>query len=306
MVHLRPAGAERYIKDGREAQRYRRWFGDEPGAMLFHRRQDGKQTEDEGQLLLMVLVPESPTYGINTHAAQEAESALNLLVSHGFSNEMDDRVAWVGPNFSASASSLFTLVNREKYLTDAFSGSLTYDLGVSDLEAIDDVSGERVVTAPELDEISLEQLLRTLQPDRVARLQEDESSYGGQDVCSFNSVGGCEIVATYRFPRGVSHVRGIFGRQLTNFKPSQGDGQQTSDQKHLFDFGDSLQQPLDTAPEFAAQSSYSNEGELSEIATSLQHSHSKILIILATDPLGSAISRTLFPSEDPRHAIGAI
>src|SRR5215471_1458304 len=66
------------LKEGREVDRFRERFGNEPGAILFRRRTraDRVRLEDKDGLLLLVLVPESPIYGINLTAGREALSAV--------------------------------------------------------------------------------------------------------------------------------------------------------------------------------------------------------------------------------------
>jgi hypothetical protein len=268
-------------KGGREAEHYRRAFGDQPGAMLFHKR-----SYSNGDLLLLILVPESSTYGLNMHAAIEALSAISILKTMGFSTSPVkdcDNITWIGPNYSASVYGLQNLSQGHPQF-DAFSGSITSSPSIGALKTIDQKScrPNDEVTAPQPDENALAAvwssgILGRGGEDHIVLLQEDESTYGGGSLQS--------DMTTFHFPRGISHIRGIFGNQLTNFKPPSDEGTKSQDALSPFDLADTLQQPLDTAPEFAAQSPYSNEGVLAAIASSIIHLHAEAIVILATDPL---------------------
>ncbi|ADV82189.1 hypothetical protein [Terriglobus saanensis] len=310
-------------KGSREAMHYRRLFGDEPGAMLFHGRPapDGAQNSPVprmgSELLMLLLVPESPTYGLNMHAAVEALSAIDQLKSSfnfstDFSPSTKDGIFWIGPNYSASAAGLYHLAKvKDAQPFYAISGSITSERAISLLKAVRTLkadkssstnSTEDVTTAPS-DRASLEYLLESGligegKRAPVAVLQENESAYGSEDIHLKPSHEGPEI-RTFRYPRGISHVRGLFGKQLTNFKPQNAEAPTAQDSKSLFDFTDALQQPLDSPPEFAAQSPYSNEGVLAAIATSVEHIGAKAIVILATDPLDQLFLARYFHQKVP-------
>jgi hypothetical protein len=345
-------------KDGRKAEHYRRLFGDQPGAMLFHRRPHSNAdmsidstSQSDGELLLLILVPESPTYGLNMHAAYEALSAVTELQKRGFSSgppTLAGEIVWIGPNYSASAYGLEQLAAKSSSRFNVFSGSITSKTAIDSLKMVDGgcipqqkeagqidfdqhdletmqksgisaLSGEarspfekkealdcrgklqdNEVTALESDDHVLE-ILRSSGvlgrgwKESVVLLQEDESSYGSGVVGEDTS----NQVPTFHFPRGISHVRGAFGSQYTNYRPKAGEAPAAQDSKSLFDLTDTLQQPLDTAPEFSAQSPYSSEGELSAIAASLEHRNASALIILATDPLDNLFLARYFRQKDP-------
>jgi len=314
-------------KGSREAMHYRRLFGDEPGAMLFHGRPAlnnpseptaPSQTSRMGsELLMLLLVPESPTYGLNMHAALEALSAIGQLrstfnFSTDFSPSSSDGIFWIGPNYSASAAGLYHLAKvKESQPFYAVSGSITSEHAIYLLKAIRNLKANRspsveateeVTTAPS-DKVSLEYLLNSgligeSETAPVAILQENESAYGAEDIHPERSKDGPEV-RTFRYPRGISHVRGLFGKQLTNFKPQNAEAPTAQDSKSLFDFTDALQQPLDSPPEFAAQSPYSNEGVLAAIATSVEHIGAKGIVILATDPLDQLFLARYFHQKVP-------
>jgi hypothetical protein len=317
-----PKGAS----EAREAEHYRRLFGDQPGAMLFHRRPASnsatiEQPQLAGEYLLLLLVPESPTYGLNMHAALEALAAIEALKKLGFVSGPGDssgQITWIGPNYSASAYGLKYLVYDRRTILpfNAFSGSISSRPAIDALMWIDQNFAKRDsdVTAFEADEAALNAIrdsgvLGQENDGEIALLKEDESAYGGvvltldenhSDGANSESQPTTDIVQppVFHFPRGISHIRGIFGSQLTNFKPSD-ESTKAQDAKPAFDLGDSIQQPLDTAPEFAAQSPYSNEGVLAGIASSMVHREIKAIVILATDPLDQLFLARYFHQKIP-------
>lgn len=311
------------LKDAREDEAYRRYFGDEPGAMLFRRR--SAEDDDTDALMLLILVPESPTYGLNLHAAREAMSALPALRTIGFrtGGERQDAktVRWIGPNFSAAASGLYRL-KRLEYPDTVFSvlsGSVTSSSALKMLEKIN-ANGCQPASLSEPDTTALQLLLDQQTREgadagrAVAVLQEDESAYGGehffhekaeQDAnCNGEGTSGnkdlSEKVRYFSFPRGISHVRGIYGKSLTTFNAAQAEAGKTSGRgSTTFDFEDELQQPLDTVPEFATQSPSSNESVLAAVAASIKHLHVRSLVILTSDPLDLLFLARYFRQECP-------
>jgi len=296
-----------------EAERNRKLFGDQPGAMLFHKRpaSDGELKANVGvslteQFLVLLLIPESPTYGLNMHASREALAALGELRNAGFSsglNPSSNSVIWVGPNYSASAYSLEHIAREYPFLQfHAFSGSITSRAALDTLKRVDSDTSllDNQVSALDADDLALHairesKVLGTKNPVQIALLQEDESAYGAGGPIP-NKTDGSEAANSaerirdtyqtpvYHFPRGISHIRGIFGGQLTNFRPGA-NPIKNQDVKSTFDLADGLQQPLDSAPEFAVQSPYSNESVLAAIASSMVHREVDAVVILATDPL---------------------
>ena len=323
------------VKEGREAEHYRRVFGDQPGAMLFHRRPLSNEERTAhpsaasgGDLLLIILVPESPTYGLNMHAANEALYAVLALRSHGFASKSPeargDEITWIGPNYSSSVSGLESLAKPPATLFNVFSGSITSKTAIDGLKRINCYSRiqggkdeaaqcwkqypDSEVTASPLDKDVLDVLgssgvLGRDEKNKIALLQEDESSYGSGSLLPVDQDGNVKEEAyqirTFHFPRGISHVRRVFGSQYTNYKPTGGGAAAPVDPKSVFDLGDTLQQPLDTAPEFSAQSPYSNEGELASVVSSIQHMDAAAVVILATDPLDSLFLARYLRQKDP-------
>ena len=316
-----PKGA----KKGREAQTYRQAFGDEPGAMLF--RCDYLTYDCPTQYMLLLLVPESPAYGLNMHAAWEAIAAYDTLWnSHNV--VPPDPIRWIGPEYSASVQGLHQLEQTTRppqlLISHEFcvlSGSVTTDVGDQQIrrinsegpgDAIDNhcttaMRGEPTVSALDLESLNL--LLS--QPafregtnrGPIVVLSEDETAYGAslrlydkRNDQRTALVENRDAIRQFIFPRGIAHVRGVYGsslRDATAAELSQGR------LDPLMNFSDALQQPLDTGEEFAAQSPVSNESVLASIAASLTHIDARAVIILATDPLDQLFLARYFHRHAP-------
>ena len=306
------------VKAGREAAYYRRAFGDEPGAMLFRCDNAGGTACPASQLLLL-LVPESPSYGLNFHAAEEALAAYDALMRNqcpdpnsphatDMCTEWSDPVRWIGPEYSASAASLLQLSQDDTRPGKsrpfcALSGSVTRDDAVRQLKRINNacsssVKGEPTLSTLDLD--ALDVLLR--QPvfgdpanNSIAVLEEDETAYGAglpfseksaeNDRRTQLNTARKNVIRQFRFPRGIAHVRGLYGKSLRDASAAALAQERSSLPNPAMDFSDALQQPLDTGEEFAAQSPVSDESILASIAESLAHLHASAVVILATDPL---------------------
>ncbi len=314
------------LKDAREVERYRERFGDEPGAMLFRKRTrpDKVRLENPDSLLLLVLVPESPIYGLNLAAGREALGAINVLLSHGFRTTQTEetegvsRIRWIGPNYSASAPSLRTLEQESQshVLFDVLSGTVSTNSANAFLTRLNQdgkalpAPRDKKATLTELDQDSLCWFLgQTLRPgmhtdEPVVVLQEDETAYGGNISDPTAPTNPCSpltnLVRRFTFPRGISHVRRVFGSTLKNAAPSQQqDESSTSNSNITLSFRDELEDPIDSVPEFAPQSPVSNESALAAIATSIKHLHARAIVIRTSDPMDQIFLARYFRQECP-------
>jgi hypothetical protein len=300
------------VKEGREAQHYRRAFGDEPGAMLFRCfDEDAVHCKDNPQLLLL-LVPESPAYGLNMHATQEALSAYEVLMKNQPRSTLEP-IYWIGPEYSASAVSLDQLLYKPPppYLTQtapvplykvcALSGSITTDEANDKIEKIDrgcpprEGNGLSTISARDLD--SLRYLLSrpAFREASIAVLGEDETTYGA----SLRADSVSTRIREFSFPRGIAHVRGVYGNALRDATAAASAREASGLENPMMDFSDALKQPLDTGEEFAAQSPVSDESILASIAASLTHIDANVIVIVATDPLDQLFLARYFHRHAP-------
>ena len=314
------------LKDAREVDRYRERFGDEPGAILFRKRTraDKVRLEEPDSLLLLVLVPESPIYGLNLAAGREALGAIGTLLNHGFrttqTEETDGvaRVRWIGPSYSASAPGLRTLEqeSQPRLLFDVLSGTVSTNSANAFLTKLNQdgkaftTPRDKKATLTELDQDSLCWFLgQTLRPgmhsdEPIVVLQEDETAYGGNISDPTAPTNPCSpltsFVRRFTFPRGISHVRRVFGNTLKNAASNQQqDESSTSNTNVALSFRDELEDPIDSVPEFAPQSPISNESALAAIATSIKHLHARAIVIRTSDPMDQLFLARYFRQECP-------
>lgn len=314
------------LKDAREVDRYRQTFGNEPGALLFRKRTRAGDVRLEApdSLLLLVLVPESPIYGLNLAAGREAIGAVSALLDHGFTASEPDapekasRIRWIGPSYSASASGLRRLEQetQPRLLFDALSGTVSTNSANAFLMKLNQDGGEPSAdehgkaTLAELDQSAMCWFLgQATRPgmhsdEPVVVLQEDETAYGGNISDPTASANPCSplsnLVRRFTFPRGVSHVRRVYGNTLKNATSGQQqDEASTSNSSVTLSFRDELEDPLDAVPEFAPQSPVSNESVLAAIASSIKHLHARAIVIRTSDPLDQLFLARYFRQECP-------
>ncbi|WP_158749137.1 hypothetical protein [Acidobacterium sp. S8] len=315
--------AAKDFKDAREVDQYREIFGDKPGALLFRKRTPAAQVQEAGSpsVLLIVLVPESPVYGLNLAAAREGLNAVRTLLKYHFRSapvgDVDDagRVRWIGPSYSASAPGLRQLkAESQPHLAfDALSGSISTPAANNFLLQRHPLDKENDAKAT-LNEMDTDALCSFLGQETrssvrsdvpVAVVQEDETAYGGNigDPSGFtspcSSLGAS--VRRFSFPRGISHVRRMYGETLKNATSGQQQPQaHTGDSTNIpFSFQDELDDPEDRAPEFAPQSPVSNESVLAAIASDIKGILARSIIIRASDPLDELFLARYFRKECP-------
>jgi hypothetical protein len=315
------------LKDAREVDRYRERFGNEPGALLFRKRTRTSEVHIEApdSLLLLILVPESPIYGLNLTAGREALGAVRTLINHHFrtapaaESGSESRIRWIGPSYSASAAGLRTLEQETQphLLFDVLSGTVSTNAANAFLLKLDQdgnpepiAKGEKA-TLTELDQDSLcwflgQELRRGMRSDEpVVVLQEDETTYGGNISEPTAPTNPCSqltnLVRRFTFPRGISHVRRVYGNTLRNAAANQQQEESANSGtgKVTMSFRDELEDPLDSVPEFAPQSPVSNESVLAAIASSLKHLHARAIVIRTSDPLDMLFLARYFRQECP-------
>jgi hypothetical protein len=314
------------VQEGREAQNYRRAFGDEPGAMLFRCDEAGAAHCEYKQLLLL-LAPESPAYGLNFHAAREALAAYIALMNNQ-KKDTSGPVFWIGPEYSASAASLVQLQQLRDATAPApqktlefcvLSGSISTDDAKRQLTEINSgcedagPKSDTTLTALDLDALDLLMQHPAFQGDTsgdsIAILEEDETAYGASlplgdkspenDRRSALTANIKSSIRQFIFPRGIAHVRGLYGKSLRDASAAELARQGSALADPSMDFSDALQQPMDTGEEFAAQSPVSDESILAAIAESLTHIRARAVIILATDPLDQLFLARYFHRHAP-------
>ncbi len=256
-----------------------------PGILLF------RQRNDPNDLLIVFLVGESPTAGINRIAflqawayRQKLEKNPSLPVCGGA-----PCAAILGPSFTGSLPSLKRLLNDDSLRplppTVVISGTATGIPPPEDPAAATNLASLKPAhfcTTVETEtnrQAALETYLGPSLFDSFALLREDETLYGeGEPGTSPRANAGSEPLVL-RYPRGLARVRNLSGQLpgLNTLTPQNGRYPELP-----LDLRDAGQ---DTIRSFGQQTPVSQEAVLFEIAATLRREHKRYVGIIATDPL---------------------
>jgi hypothetical protein len=260
-----------------------------PGLMIFRRTEkvagDSATPCDKKHLFLFV-VAETPTGGIRKDQFQEALKTIQLIRSNVPADAMkDDRLYLLGPTFSGSLFSLSVALQENLEFMDTrnvtiYSGTITsthsenwfakWAAGSSALKF-------RFVSFQADDDTLIESFVqfaidRGYKPGEIAVLSENETDFGA-------TTGPKEIVRLH-FPREISQLRAAYQPLIsTASAPSTATPQLPLDLQTSGNDDDSV-------PEFAkSQTPLSQEAIMMGLATELHKRHTKLVLLLATDPL---------------------
>jgi hypothetical protein len=264
---------------------------DTPGILVFRRNlprlDPAKHPQPEKELLLVFLVGETPTSGINrvafdrawTYATELADRTLPIC---GTRNSPKQCVGIVGPSFTGSLPSLRLLLDRkhagsDPHRTIVISGAVTGE--ESNTRQLRD--GAPFCTTVETDQNSWEVFRQFLNHQSMidgeilrhfALLGEDETEYGNGKRLPEG-----ERVLTLRFPRGIARIRNSTEELPGVVNPSQA---YPALPLVLRDTGQ------DSIPSFSQQQSpVSQEAVLMELASTLRRERIRYVGVVATDSL---------------------
>ena len=286
---------------GKAADKDRDRRSDMPGILLFRRSQqslDPARPHPEKDLLMVFLVGETPTDGINRAAFNRAwDYAVNLAdtplpICGNAPDNPKSCVAILGPSFTGSLPSLKLLLdnrlaNSPGRETFVISGAVTgEDPSISTLP-----EGTHFCTTIETDQNRWEVFTQVMNhlskgsfwdatgevPRRFALLGEDQTEYGNlQKVV----VEGRSLL-TLRFPRGIARIRNSF-EQLPGLAAPPRNATYPDMPLVLRDTGQ------DTIPSISQQQSpVSQWAVLVELVATLRREGIRYVGIVATDPLDS-------------------
>jgi len=230
--------------------------------------------------LLVFLVGETPTAGINPDQFQIARAYSQALCTPGSNPET---VKIVGPTFSGSFYSLADLILQDKAsqpgrtyrvqsgtaqgsgVAEAFQARA----GVSFHSATDNIRDQDRHFRHLLDEFRIP-------PQRAAVLAEGESTFGR----AASHAGSAEDIHVLRFPRDISHLRDAY-RQVVQASKSSQSPSPTLD----FSLKDSSVGE-DTVPTYSQkQTPLSQNGVINEITRAIKHDNIRIVEVSATNVL---------------------
>ena len=252
----------------------------QPGLLLF------RSQKPPEKLLLVFLVGETPTSGVNQFALQAAWEYANYPAN--------DRLpicggaqctAILGPTFTGSIPSLnaFLQSQNKRAPTVIISGTVTGAL----VNPSDSPANIHFCTTTESNQTRVSALFRFLEertgsnPSRdFAFLTEDETAYGEK---------GEKGALTLRYPRGISRLR-------NSFEEIPGAAGKVPQGTPYTPLPLNLRDPgQDSIPSLSAQQTpVSQEAVVGELAATLRHERIRYVGIIATDPLDELfLSRTI-------------
>jgi hypothetical protein len=281
-----------------------------PGLLLFHYAE--KSDGNTGQRpLLVFLVGETPTGGINRLQFRNAMAAIEDLCSKGCDDAPlkggSKKLFILGPMFSGSLYSLRAIVDEAKRAPfssiDVRSGTTTDD---DTIQWFRDKEQGNSVTFQSFQKSSTDALQDVLgfacsqnyQADEIAVLSEDETAYGnaspnenqssdantessGKAVCSIEEKRGKDRVLRLNFPRDFSALRNAYQRDLQASSSGSSTPRSTL-RLNLEDQGNDD----DSVPSFSpTQTPLSEEAILMGIVAKLREHKINLVVIEATNPL---------------------
>jgi len=265
-----------------------------PGLLLF------RGFKDPHQLLLVFLVGETPTSGINRAAFRSAWTYAAALKNRDlpFCQQKQNEgscMGILGPNFTGSLASLRLLLDWKNDWRGAsqpaavavISGSVTGVLG-------NPLAPSHFCTTLEADyqeQAALFAYAANISPREFAFLEEDETAYGARRLLDVDgpvrkAVVGEPLILPY--PRGIARIRNLSG-QLPNL--STLNPQNAVYPALPLDLRDAGQ---DSIPSFGLQTPVSQEAVLIALAATLRRERIRYVGIVATDPLDALfLSRSI-------------
>ena len=266
-----------------------------PGVLIFKKSEGGNAAPGAAKYLVVFLIPESPTTGLDR---QVFFTALKMMPASAV-------LRFAGPTYSGSVASLSELMLELKKHTEygrryihAFSGSVTNALNPLP-ECREDASDDSadclsLLQLPDKEAIQyLVEALKTYgyKPREIALLSEEGTPYGAQGIPTFP-----ELVLL-NFPREISRLRNAYGAQVRQ----PGNAATTAGQIQLeLDWQDSHDNSGDSTPSYGGgQTPFSEDAVLTSLAVAIQRQGIKVLGILATDPWDVAFLIRSFRQSSP-------
>ncbi len=281
-----------------ERRKQRRLLGDQqniPGILIF-RASDPKS--DLNTLLTVMVVPETPTDGVN---GSSFASAMHLA---GALSTQDHNIGLLAPTFSGSFPSLIELIQSSGPATVGYkalnpwvySGTVSSDSGARTLEVkgmkfaggIDSNVDSQAAFCDILGRYSIA-------TGDVAYLVEDETAFSDSFRTPFCQPQSTSV-AVYTFPRDIAHLRNVYQDQMTG--PAGGP---TQNGRPGIVF--SLKDPNsgeDSIPTFSdAQSPLSQDAIVKSIIDDFKRKRTRLISIVATNVLDTLFLAEVIRRESP-------
>jgi hypothetical protein len=276
-----------------------------PGLLLFRRRADPNQLDLSNRLLLVFLVGETPTSGINRVAFHNAWNYATNLKTKDLNICPSGAVSCMGilgPSFSGSVPSLSRLLDVAGPLGTKSGDDIFVISGA--VTSPPPVTGFHFCTTVESDKSALaafkDYLYQVSKGGLFAFLAEDETEYGEKFTESFPLLDEKPPRKDWnplllRYPRGIAGVRNS-AEELPGLanSPQPSPGSYPQLPLNLRDTG------KDSIPSFSRQQTpVSQEAVLIELAATLKREGIRYAGLIATDPLDALFLSRFFHAAAP-------
>ncbi len=253
----------------------------DPGVLIF--RNTDTQQSDPQRYLLVFLIPELPTEGLDRKVFAAAESIIELV------SQDSSMLLFAGPTFSGSVVSLQE-INRNLVPNKcilAFSGSVANPpSNLIQEQGCPQITLTRTTNCKALDSFVTGVRTFGYQPEQIAILSEAGTQYGMQEPCVPPPPPDRRPLLFLHFPREISKLRNAYGAETGSGAQAASANPQTDLQMSWQDSeatrGDDVQTYGRT------QTPLSQETVLSTLSITLRTQGIKALGILATDPMDEA------------------
>jgi hypothetical protein len=272
------------ILDGRMETRHRK-----PGIIILRRKprpldnKDPKEDphkaaatslqESRNGALVIFLVGETPTAGINRHQFMKATDYIHSFKKCSYA------LGVLGPTFSGSSTSLRAALLKDfpDLLTQP-QGALVVSGSASSLDALAGLGSSTIHSdaflSSALEEFRSNQLRRS---GEVAYLKEAATDFGTTPLDPFSGRGADRDIY---YPREISRLRNVYPEQ-TNSAAAQVANLQQQLLLHLRD----SRPGEDTLPQFSDQTPATQETILLQISETLRREHVGLVVVTGTDAL---------------------
>jgi hypothetical protein len=280
-----PTGQDANSAKGATDEKERESRVSSPGLLLF------RGFKDPHQLLLVFLVGETPTSGINRAAFRSAWTYASALKNRDLpicqrKENQGSCMGILGPTFTGSLASLRLLLDWKNDGTSAskpdevavISGAVTGVLG-------NPLAPSHFCTTLETDyrkQAVLFGYTANILPRQFAFLEEVDTAYGqhlADDGAVRKAGAGERLILPY--PRGIARIRNLSG-QLPNLSTLNSNPQNAVYPALPLDLRDAGQ---DSIPSFGLQTPVSQEAVVIALAATLRREGIRYVGIIATDPL---------------------
>lgn len=313
-----PGPAYMALSDNLRANTVRGAKEDQPGILLF--RRSSTAPGDYSSALIVFVVGEQATAGINKTQFENAIAWMDWLAQDGNKNPSLDPLTILGPYSSGSFASIAQILRSGTPLAQSVkslriaSGTASAQSSIQNFQTAmgSRLDWGRVVTFEENTTLAIQRYLRLLASEdydlsRVAIVTEDQTSFGGlnnlmptgSEKCK-NETSSCAPGVILKYPRDISGLRGAYQKQGLLAPPSNQTQYQTGQRLLTEDLTDGEGGADDNIRSYSGtQADLSDEGELLQVALQLRERQIEYVLLVGSNPLDQMFLARFLRAADP-------